>query len=123
MITLSPIPTTRCAPDSLSPERVLDDIACSLRDHGQVHPVRSISDPRLRHPDLLLVGGWERETLPDGFSYHLVVDARPETGERWEQHYAQTVDQVTLVSRAGHKVQTIVASPDGRVRSTVTFEP
>lgn len=122
MLTINAFQNAPCVPDSYAPGRVLDDLSASLREHGLPSPLRGIADPRLSHPDLLLVGGWEREDLADGFGYRMVVGQDPQTHERWEQIYEQHTDGALLVTRAGHKTQTIVESLDGRITSSVQYD-
>lgn len=122
MITMTAIPNAACAPTSLNPGRVLDDLTSSLREHGMPSPLRGLADPRLDHPDLLIVSGWEREDLADGFGYHMIVDQDAGSHERWEQYYEHRIDGRVLVTRAGHKTQTIIETLDGRVRSSVRYD-
>jgi len=122
MSVITRIAPTLCAPECGSPSRVLDDLSSAHRAHGQMSPLRGLADPRLAYPDLLMTSGWERIDLRGGFEYHFFADENTSSGDRWEQFYRRTADGTQLISRAGHKVQTINQSPDGVVTSQVTFE-
>jgi hypothetical protein len=78
-------------------------------------PIRGLADPRLEYPELLIIAGWDRVPLEDGYAYRMVVDQNPQTGDRWEQSYEVRDDQSTLVSRVGHREQILTESPQGRV--------
>lgn len=121
MITMTAIPQPTCAPSRLPPGRVLDDLMSSLHEHGMPSPLRGLSDPRLDHPDLLIVSGWEREDVADGFGYYMRVDQDTGSHLRWEQCYEHRANGRVLITRAGHKTQTIIETLDGRIRSSISY--
>jgi len=98
--------------------RVQDDLLVALRQHGMHCPIRGLSDPHLQYPELLMIGGWERTDVAGGVGYRMVADENPATKDTWEQYYEVHDDgSDMLVTRAGHKVQTLTESSDGRITS------
>lgn len=118
MLTLTSVGTAANGSAAANPGRVQDDMLLALRHHGLPCPIRGIHDPRLEYPELLLIGGWERSEVDGGIGYRMVADENAATHDRWEQYYEVRNDANVLVTRAGHKQQTITETAEGRITST-----
>ncbi|MGI5842934.1 MAG: hypothetical protein ACOX9B_01935 [Candidatus Xenobium sp.] len=54
----------------------------ALESKGFRKPVRSLADPRLRLPELLLIDGWERQAISNGVIYRAVAKDDSDYGQQ-----------------------------------------
>ena len=54
----------------------------ALESKGFHRPVRSLSDPRVRLPELLLMEGWDREANEKGVTYSAHAENDPDYGQQ-----------------------------------------
>ena len=99
------------------------DMQADLRQHGMDCPIRGLDDPRLQYPDLLITSGWTRDTVNDGWAYTFTASQNTATGDSWQQTYQSQPTGDVLVTRDGHRVQTLSRSADGKVTSQIKLVP
>ena len=89
----------------------------ALKEHGMGSPLRGVNDPRTRFPELLITGGWERESVDDGYAYRFVADEQgPHTWEQYLEHHDD--GSCLLLTRAGDREQVITRDPGGHISTT-----
>lgn len=87
-------------------------LVTSLRERGLSSPLRSLADPRTGFPELLLMGGWDREPVDEGFAYRFV--AQEDGTGTWEQYFEQHDDGSCLLrTRAGIREQELARDAAG----------
>jgi len=100
--------------------KVNKDLMDGLRAHGMHCPIRGIGDPRLEHPEMLLITGWEREPFPEGYRYTYTADEDKDRNMRWQQVYESYDDGTTVLqTQAGRKIQKLSETPEGNVKSEI----
>lgn len=105
------------------PRRHVDpEFVAGLREHGMPAPARSLQDPHLEFPEFLLTGGWDRETISDGYAYRFVAQEEDADGRAWQQYYECHEDGSRLLfTQAGDREQTITRDSEGHVRCTFRY--
>lgn len=89
--------------------RVDASLLYELQERGFTRPVRSLSDPRLRLPELLLMEGWERSSSGRTITYTRTLDADPECG----QQVIFGTSSREIRTKVDGRLHSLKASPDG----------
>ena len=89
------------------------ELVRGLEARGFHRPVRTLSDPRLRLPELLLMEGWERSASGDAVAYTATLDTDPTSGQTVIFHEDQTREVHTSLEGRTHVLR---ANPDGQVK-------
>ncbi|HXE71025.1 MAG TPA: hypothetical protein VNO81_00065, partial [Candidatus Nitrosotenuis sp.] len=84
-----------------------------LARNGFPRPIRCVRDPRLQHPELLLLGGWERFVPDQGVGYRFRVQEEP-CMEQVVLFLPEGARELT--TRVGERAQVLRLEPDGQVR-------
>lgn len=96
-------------------KQVDPELVHELQERGFHRPVRTLSDPRLRLPELLLMEGWDREASSEGVTYSRTVDSDPAAGQ---EVVFGCDDRREVVTRVDGKVHILRATPDGKVEES-----
>lgn len=100
--------------------RVNKDLMDGLRAHGMHCPIRGMGDPRLEHPEMLIITGWEREPFAEGYRYTYTADEDKDRNMRWQQVYESYDDGTSVLhTQAGRKIQTLSETPEGAIKSAI----
>lgn len=88
---------------------VAPDLVQHLRARGFDTPVRTLADPRLDYPELLLLDGFTWEPGEAGSRYV----QRCEDENYWQCVEYYPDDTIKVTTRAGRRGQELVRRPDG----------
>jgi hypothetical protein len=96
--------------DQNSRGHVSPNLIRGLQEAGYPAPVRSLCDPRLDFPEILLCSGWERYPTDDGVRYEYTVGERC----RQEVEYGPGTTRALRTTCYGLR-QVLIRYPDGRM--------
>lgn len=91
------------------------ELVHELQERGFHRPVRTLADPRLRLPELLLMEGWDRSATDECVTYSRTVESDPSSG----QEVVFGADSRREVhTRVDGRVHILRATPDGKVEES-----
>lgn len=96
-------------------KQVDPELVSELQERGFHRPVRSLSDPRLRLPELLLMEGWDRDVDGECITYSRNLESDPSAGQ--EVIYGAD-DRREIHTHVDGKVHILRATADGKVEES-----